>query len=153
MTARDRYVLWEGPPSVEEFQRLRALTGMSERPPVGVERGLSNSLYAVRIVDTTADPATVSVEEPSTARGEVVGMARVVGDGGTVYHVCDMAVHPSHQRRGLGSRLMAAVDAFVDEDAPSKAYVNLLADVDGFYERFGYEETMPASKGMYRRVE
>jgi hypothetical protein len=25
--------------------------------------------------------------------------------------------------------------------------------VDGFYEQFGYEETRPASKGMYRRVD
>ncbi|MFB6359775.1 MAG: N-acetyltransferase, partial [Halobacteriales archaeon] len=31
--------------------------------------------------------------------------------------------------------------------------VNLMADVDGFYERFGFEETRPASKGMYLRTD
>jgi len=31
--------------------------------------------------------------------------------------------------------------------------VNFLADVDGFYEQFGFEETCPASKGMYFRTE
>lgn len=153
MDDSDRYDRREGPPTAAEFQRLRAAAGMSERPRGGVERGLPNSLYAVRIVDTDADPATVDVADASVADGEVVGMARVVGDGGSVYHVCDMAVHPTHQRRGLGTALLRAVDAFVDDDAPAGAYVNLLADVDGFYERFGYEETRPASTGMYRRVE
>jgi len=149
----DRYELRDGAPTVDEFQRLRAVTGMSERPRTGVERGLPNSCYAVRVVDTAADPAVVPVDDASVDDGEVVGMARVVGDGGSVYHVCDMAVHPDHQRRGLGRDLLHAVDQFIDGDAPAGSYVNLMADVDGFYERAGYAETRPTSKGMYRRVE
>lgn len=163
----DRYDLRAGSPTVEEFQRLRALAGMSERPREGVERGLPNSLFAVRAVDTEGDPDALGGVEPgvddratgvdgdttSVEDGAVVGMGRVIGDGGSVYHVCDMAVHPDHQRRGLGRRILDAIDRFVDEDAPSGAYVNLMADVDGFYEGAGYAETRPASKGMYRRVE
>lgn len=135
----DPYVLREGAPSAETFLALRAAAGMSPRPRSGAEKGLPNSLYGVTIV-----------HEPT---GEVVGMGRIVGDGGTVYHVCDMVVHPDHQGQGLGTRVMEALDAYIDETAPSGAYVNLIADVDGFYEGFGYEETAPASKGMYRRVE
>ena len=142
MASRPDRAIRTGPPSVDDFQRLRAAAGMSERPREGVERGLPNSLFAVR---------TVALGGEETER--VVGMARVVGDGGSVYHVFDMAVDPDHQRRGLGSRLMERVRTFVDDDAPSGAYVNLMADVDGFSERFGFEETRPASRGMYRRVE
>ena len=40
-----------------------------------------------------------------------------------------------------------------DETAPPQAYVNLLADVDGFYEQFGFVETRPASKGMSLRTD
>jgi GNAT superfamily N-acetyltransferase len=135
----DPYVLHEGVPSAETFLELREAAGMSPRPLSGAEKGLPNSLYGVTIVHEST--------------GEVVGMGRVVGDGGTVYHVCDMAVHPDHQGQGLGTRIMAALDAYIEETAPSGAYVNLIADVDGFYEQFGYEETRPASKGMYRRVD
>ncbi len=110
---------------------------MAPRSREGIARGLPNSLFAVVAVD----PA-----------GETVGMGRVVGDGGSVYHVCDMAVHPDHQGRGIGTAVMEALLGFVRQDAPPRAYVTLMADVDGFYEQFGFEETRPASKGMFLRT-
>jgi len=131
------YELRESPPTVDRFLELRDAAGMAERSREAVERGLPNSRYAVTVVDET---------------GETVGMARIVGDGGSVFHVCDMAVHPDHQRQGLGSRLMDALMDWIDEHAPPAAYVNLMADVDGFYEQWGFEPTAPASKGMYYRV-
>jgi GNAT superfamily N-acetyltransferase len=133
------YELREALPTAERFQELRAAGGMSSRSREGAERGLPNSVYGVTVVEQET--------------GETVGMARIVGDGGSVYHVCDMVVHPEHQHQGLGSRMMDAVMAYVDEHAPPNAYVNLMADVDGFYEQWGFEETRPASKGMFYRVE
>ncbi|MEE6211298.1 GNAT family N-acetyltransferase [Salarchaeum sp. III] len=130
------YVLREKLPTPERFCELREAAGMAPRTVADARDGLPNSLYGVTMV-----------HEPS---GETVGMARVVGDGATVFHVCDMAVHPDHQGRGLGSRLMDAVVEYVDEHASETAYVNLLADVDGFYERWGFERTAPETKGMYR---
>jgi len=135
----DAYALRERVATPAEFQRLRAAAGMTERSREGVERGLPNSTYGVVV--------------EHEASGEVVGMGRVVGDDATVYHVCDMAVHPDHQRRGLGTQVMDAIMAYVEATAPPNAYVNLFADVDGFYERWGFEETRPASKGMYARTE
>ncbi|MBP1987089.1 GNAT family N-acetyltransferase [Halolamina salifodinae] len=131
------YELRESPPTVSRFLELRAAAGMSERSREGVERGLPNSVYAVSVVDDA---------------GETVGMARIVGDGGAVFHICDMVVHPDHQGQGLGSRMMDALMDWIGENAPSQAYVNLLADVDGFYEQWGFERSAPASKGMYYRV-
>lgn len=133
------YAILEELPDPETFAALREAAGMAPRSREGLERGLPNSIYGV-----------CAVHELS---GDVVGMGRIVGDDATVYHVCDMAVHPDHQRRGLGTQVMEALEAYIEKTAPSGAYVNLMADVDGFYERFGYEETRPASKGMYRRTE
>jgi GNAT superfamily N-acetyltransferase len=132
------YRLRESPPTVDRFLELRDAAAMAERSRAAVERGLPNSRDAVPVVDEATE--------------ETVGMARVVGDGGSVFHICDMVVHPDHQEKGLGSRMMDALMDWIDETTPPKAYVNLMADVDGFYEQWGFERTAPASKGMYYRV-
>jgi len=134
----DRYDLRERVATPGEFQRLRAAADMAARSRAAVERGLPNSVYGVVVIDERT--------------GETVGMGRVVGDDGSVYHISDMAVDPDHQRRGLGTAVMEALLAYIEETAPPRAYVNLMADVDGFYEQFGFEETRPASKGMYYRT-
>jgi ribosomal protein S18 acetylase RimI-like enzyme len=138
MDQSDEYAVVERLPTVEEYVSLCEAAGLTPRSREGVERGLPNSLFGV------------IVEHGPT--GETVGMGRVVGDGGTVYQITDMALHPDHQRRGLGTRVMEAILAYLEREAPSRAYVNLFADVEGFYERFGFEETRPDSRGMYRRM-
>ena len=138
MDEPDEYAVVERLPTVEEFVVLREAAGMTSRSREGVEKGLPNSLFGV------------VVEHGPT--GETVGMGRVVGDDGTVYQVTDMAIHPDHQGRGLGMQVMEAILDYLDREAPSRAYVGLFADEKGFYERFGFEETRPASTGMYRRM-
>ena len=135
----DGYELRETTPSVEAFLRLRRETGMSDRSREAVERGLPNTTFGVHIVDISTDDA--------------VGMARIVGDGGAVFHLSDMAVAESHQGRGIGTAMMNALVDWLRENAPDGAYVNLMADVDGFYERWGFERSAPASKGMWHRTE
>ncbi|WP_435155203.1 GNAT family N-acetyltransferase [Haladaptatus sp. DFWS20] len=124
-------------PTVEEFIALREAANMSSRSVDAVEQGLPNTVFGVVVVDESE---------------EVVGMARIIGDGGSVYHLCDMAVHPNHQLQGLGSRMMERLMEYLEENAPEGAYVNLMADVEGFYEQFGFEYTAPASRGKYLRM-
>mgnify|MGYP000238814769 CR=1 FL=1 len=133
------YELRESVPNPETFVALREAAGMSPRSLEAARCGLPNTLYGVTMV-----------EQPGET---TVGMARIVGDGGAVYHICDMAVRPAHQGRGLGSRMMDALMAYLEEHAPETAYVNLMADVDGFYEQWGFERTAPVSKGMYLRAD
>lgn len=146
----DDYELVRSVPDAETFCALREAAGMSPRSLDGARRGLPNTLFGVR-VEYEGGAET----DPDARDGprEVVGMARVVGDGGTVYQITDMAVHPDHQGRGLGSAMMDELVAYLDREAPEHAYVNLFADVDGFYERWGFAETAPESVGMYRRFD
>lgn len=127
------YTLVEAAPTPEEFVRLRAEADMTERSLEAAEKGLPETLHAV----------TARTED-----GDAVGLARVVGDGGTVFHISDVAVAEAHQGQGLGTAMMDAVMAYIRAEAPETAYVNLLADVDGFYERWDFEYSAPASKGM-----
>lgn len=154
MTAPD-YELREELPTPRRLARLRELNDMAPRSREGLRRGLPNSLYAVVVVAVGSGADGGDLDDagnPEAGEAPVVGTARVVGDGGSIYHLCDMVVHPDHQRRGIGTRMMDALMAFVDETAPPDAYVNLMADVEGFYERWGFEATAPVSRGMYRRT-
>jgi GNAT superfamily N-acetyltransferase len=121
-------------PDATTYRRLRAETGLSPKSHEAAERGLSNTLYGVSLVKA----------------GEVIGMGRIVGDGGTVFVVVDIAVQRDHQGQGLGKRIMAALDAWLRANAPPSAYVMLVADGEArhLYAQFGFAETAPASISM-----
>jgi hypothetical protein len=69
----------------------------------------------------------------------VVGMGRLIGDGGLNFDVVDIAVAPEHQ--GFD-------DLFTDSRDPS-AYITLMADVPALYEKFGFVYRSPESEGIY----
>lgn len=135
----DGYRLHPSTPTAEEFCRLRRAAGMSERSREAAERGLPHTLFGVHVVETDTETA--------------VGMARVVGDGGANFHLVDTAVAEPHQGRGIGTAMVDAVVRWIRATAPDGAYVDLLADVDGFYGRWGFERTAPDSRAMGVRSE
>lgn len=121
-------------PGVDDYLRLRAAARMHVHSAEAARRGLPNTLYGVSLV----------------RHGEVVGMGRVVGDGGCCFFVVDIAVVPELQGWGLGKRIMAALDAWLAVNVPASAYVSLGADGDAkhLYEKFGFVETTPATVNM-----
>ena len=130
--------LVEEVPSVADYRALRVAAGLSLKTAEAASRGLPGTLFAVCL-----------------KRGDdVVGMGRIIGDGGLNYEVVDIAIHPTLQRRGLGSRIMAALVSWLREHAPESAYVCLIAD-DGapaLYKKFGFQFTAPKSVGMALRL-
>ena len=127
-----------GLPSVEEFLSLRDSAKMGERSIEGAKKGLGNELYC----------AVLYLKETD----ELIGMGRVVGDGGTVFHICDMVVKAEWQKKGGGTMIMDALMMFIEQLNIADAYVNLIADVDGFYEKWGFNPTRPSSKGMFLKT-
>jgi len=123
-------------PAVADYLRLRQLAGLSPKSADGAAIGLANSCHAVSVIH--AD--------------EVIGMGRVIGDGGCFFQVVDIAIEPAHQGRGLGKAVMAALMDWLQAHAPDRAYVSLIADGQAreLYARFGFEETAPRSVGMAR---
>ncbi|QEL54842.1 GNAT family N-acetyltransferase [Chromobacterium paludis] len=130
----DDYELIEATPAVADYRRLRAESGLSPKTEEAARRGLAGTLFAAQLLHD----------------GEVVGMGRVIGDGGSFYQVVDIAVLPAHQGRGLGKRIMAAIRGYIDRELPVSAYVSLIADGDArhLYAQFGFEPTAPRSEGM-----
>ena len=127
-------VLVERFPDVETYCALRTAAGMSPKSHAAARLGLPNTLYGVSLL----------------YGDEVVGMGRVIGDGGCFFVVVDIAVVPELQGRGLGTRILAALDTWLQANVPPSAYVTLVADGDAkhLYAKFGFVETAPHSVNM-----
>lgn len=122
-------------PDAATYRHLRVASGLSDKSAEAAARGLPNTLFAVQLLD---------------AGGQPVAMGRVIGDGGCFYQVCDIAVLPAHQGRGLGKRIMTEIRGWLDAHVPEGGYVSLIADGDArhLYAKFGFKPTAPASIGM-----
>lgn len=121
-------------PGVDDYRRLRSEAGMSPKTVEAARKGLPNTLYGVSL----------------RRHGEVIGMGRIIGDGGCFYTIVDIAVAPSYQGRGLGKRIMTALDHWLRANAEPSAYVTLVADGEArhLYAKYGFVETAPASVNM-----
>ncbi|WP_257571934.1 GNAT family N-acetyltransferase [Janthinobacterium sp. UMAB-60] len=134
MTAASPYTTRLAIPSIATYQQLRVAAGMSAKSTDAAAKGLPHSLFAVQILHGDA----------------VVGMGRIIGDGGCFFQVTDIAVLPAHQGKGLGKRIMREIMQFIETAVPESAYVSLIADgqAQDLYAQFGFQHTAPASVGM-----
>ena len=128
------YTFTTDTPSIADYCRLRRESGLSPKSAEAAARGLPHTIHAVQVHHG----------------GAIIGMGRVIGDGGVFYQVTDIAVQPAHQGRGLGKAIMASLMAQLRSSALPGAYVSLIADGEAhrLYAQFGFESTMPKSIGM-----
>jgi GNAT superfamily N-acetyltransferase len=129
------YALRRETPSIETYRHLRASAGMSPKSAEAAALGLPATLFAVQVVHGE----------------EIVGIGRVIGDGGCFFQVVDIAVLPAHQGRGLGKWIVAEITAWLRTNVPPSGYVSLIADgqAHALYAQFGFVPTAPRSIGMY----
>ncbi len=128
------YRLVERVPSVEDYNRVRSAAGLGRRDPSAANVGLPNTLFGVCV----------------ESDGRVVGIGRIIGDGGLFFQVVDVAILPEHQGEGLGARVMEALMFWLRYNAPTDAYVQLIAEEGAvrFYEIYGFRVRMPEGSGM-----
>ncbi|MDO9318275.1 MAG: GNAT family N-acetyltransferase [Gammaproteobacteria bacterium] len=126
-------------PTVRNYIDIRIRSGLSRKSEEAAARGLPNSIYSV---------VAYHSDQP-------VGLGRIVGDGGCFYEVTDICVLPEHQKKGVGVMIMQALMTYLHANAPSTAYVTLMADhgTPYFYTKFGFQfNEMPKSSGMHLRI-
>ena len=133
-TTDDGYELLDRFPGIDDYRRLRVATGLSQRSAEAAARGLLNTIFGVSVLHG----------------GSVIGMGRIIGDGGCFFMVVDIAVEPAHQKRGLGKRIMSALDSWLRANAPVSSNVSLFADGEAkrLYAQYGFVEAGPVSVGM-----
>lgn len=112
--------------TVDAYNDLRASVDFIRIVPKRAECALSHSLYKIIACD----------------KGVPVGMARVVGDGGYVYFICDVIVCPDYQSQGLGRKIIENVLAWLEAqvDEGETIMVNLMSAMgkEEFYGKLGF---------------
>ncbi|WP_404432361.1 GNAT family N-acetyltransferase [Microbacterium lacus] len=97
-------------------------------------------------VDAQIDSSWRVVGVYRAGTNDLVGFARATSDGVGFAYLADVFIHPDHQGRGLGKRLMQAMI----EDGPGREFrwVLFTADAHGLYEQFGF--AAPDTTAMVR---
>ena len=96
------YRIEEKAPPLDDFLRLREITGLTVYSREAAEKGLKGTTYGVSILD-----------------GEnIIGMGRLVGDDGCVFVISDIAVDPAYQGKGLGKVIMKHIMDYVNSELP-----------------------------------
>ena len=119
-----KYVLAETLPSAADYNRLRQAVGWGGYAQSEIEASLPRSLYGVC----------------AYLDGNMVGMARVIGDGGLVFYIQDVIVLPDHQRQGIGRMMMDQVMDYIRRHAHPNSVIGLMAakGKEPFYEAYGF---------------
>lgn len=121
-------------PTVEEFAAITSAVGFKPHPEEAIARGLANSFCSVcAVVD-----------------GRAVGVGRIVGDGALSFCLTGVMVIPDHQRRGIGTRIVAALIDRMKEVPYTNTLIEALPlpGLEAFYGRFGFKAARQYSPGM-----
>lgn len=120
----DGFTIIERVPTVEEYIKLRNAVGWAIPNKESIQKGLSNSLYAVCI----------------EFEGEIIGMGRVIGDDALAYYIQGVIVLPEFQKRGIGSLIMDNIMRYLKKNCTPNTVVGLMAakGVSPFYEKYGF---------------
>lgn len=116
------YKILHAVPNARDYCDLRIKCGLSAKEYESVKNALSKSIYAVQIIH----------------EGKMIGMGRIIGDGGCFVQVTDIAVDPEYQKQGLSKMIMENIMAYIDQYIPKSCFVTLFADVDYLYQKYGF---------------
>ncbi len=122
----------------EDFSMLDRVQGVPPMHEAGIRDWLKKLATGVNVV--------------ATHEGSTVGHVVFVPDG-TDRHELAIFVHPSYQRAGIGSQLMAAGLAYAKFEGVTYVWLSVEASANGlqrFYNRAGFRMINPM--GMYQRM-
>ncbi|XP_057815418.2 serotonin N-acetyltransferase 2, chloroplastic isoform X2 [Cryptomeria japonica] len=95
-----RYIYSSDIADVDPLQlgELWAKTLELRRDPVKIMKSLKHSYAFVAVLTRE--------EKAEGAQTKIVGIGRAISDGAFIATICDVAVDPAHQRRGIGRKIV-----------------------------------------------
>jgi len=111
-------------PTVNEYSYLRELVGWGVPVKEATEVSIEQSLFSVCL----------------EREGEIIGLGRIVGDGGLYFYVQDIIVKPEYRGLGYSRIIMDEVMKFIKVNAKKGSFVGLFAakGTEGLYEKYGF---------------
>jgi len=104
-----------------ELSKLYRIAPLGDKKPDDLKLAFSNSRYKCFVFDA----------------GVLVGAGRAVADGVDCAYLCDVAVHPDFQGRGLGAAIIAKLREFSAGHKKIILYAN--PGKEGFYQKLGFK--------------
>ena len=125
-------------PNSLDYINLRVNSGMGNKKSIErVDIALKNSLFTISLYDEK----------------KLIGMGRIIGDGGISYAVIDIMVDKGYQGKGYGRLIMKEIDNYFSENTDEDCYIILIANLptDNLYSKFSFEYLPDNKCGMLRK--
>ena len=121
--------------SVEDYTLLRDSVGFRKIPFRQATRGLKNTAYQVAAKDGD----------------RVIGMARILWDGGYTAYLADVIVHPEYQGRHIGQQMVKNIVGYLRSQLePGESILFSLGaakEKEPFYLKLGFENRPNGHQG------
>lgn len=128
--------------TVDDYLKFREAVGWKKLTRKQAEKALANCLCTICV----------------TLANQPIGMGRIVGDGSVICYIQDFIIHPNAQGRGVGTILMQALVACVEEmtEEGTEMMLDLMCAKgrEAFYEKNGFlaRPTSQLGPGMIRYI-
>jgi ribosomal protein S18 acetylase RimI-like enzyme len=109
-----------------ELSRLYRIAPLGDKSPEHLELAFSNSMFKCFVFDA----------------GRLVGAGRAVADGIDCSYLCDVAVHPDCQGRGVGKAIIVRLRELSAGHRKIILYAN--PGKEGFYAKLGFRRMLTA---------
>jgi citrate lyase synthetase len=110
----------------EELSRLYLAAPLGNKAPSDLKIAFSNSMFKCFVYDS----------------GRLIAVGRALADGRDCSYICDVAVHPSHQGRGLGKEVVSRLVAF--SKGHKKIILYAAPGKEPFYRKLGFKRMATA---------
>ena len=101
-------------PNSIDYINLRVNSGMGNKKSIErVDIALKNSLFTISLYDEK----------------KLIGMGRIIGDGGISYAVTDIMVDKDYQGKGYGRLIMKEIDNYFCKNTDEDYYIILIANL------------------------
>ena len=113
---------------VADYMRLHESAGWGKAEADIVAVALTNSYATFAVIE----------------QKQVIGMARLLGDGAVTFYLKDFVILPEYQGQGVGKELLQYVQNYIKNEIkpgwPTTLELISAKGKEGFYQKFGFQK-------------